>query len=292
MSAWRCCWVLAWSAAAALAQETARTNAPAVAPASSHLFDRIVVIGASASAGFTASEPLGGPKTPQFALDRYLDAALIPPHERVRTFASTYLFLHPDADAQRQVHEATAVRPTLVVAVDFLFWFCYGDATGDVQRLEWLENGLKMLETIPCPLIVGDIPDASGAANWMLDRSQIPRRTVIAAANQRLREWAAGRKHVFIARLGDFMRAASSKQPIKLRGGRDVILAGDFLQADHLHPNEDGCAVLSLAIFDAVVSSSSLVDASAVRWRPPDILRMVHDKWPATNNAPPVTAPR
>lgn len=279
-----CCWLLAWSATAALAQESVRTNAPA-SPPGGHLLDRVVVIGASASAGFTASEPLGGPKTPQYALDRYLDAALSTPHEQVRSFASTYLFLHPDPDAQRQVREAVAAKPTLVVGVDFLFWFCYGDATGDVERMEWLENGLKLLETIPCPVVVGDIPDASGAENWMLASDQIPRRTVLVAANRRLREWAASHKQVIVAPLADFMRAAAANQPITIRGRR-LTSDASLLQADHLHPTETGCSVVALAILDAVVSSRSSVDSADVRWDPAEVTRIVRKALPGTNGVP------
>ena len=290
MRVWRWCLLLMWSATIALAQESARTNAPANLPGG-RLLDRIVVIGASASAGFTASEPLGGPGTRHYALDRYLDAALIIPHERVRTLASTYLFLHPDADAQRQVRAAIAAEPTLVVGVDFLFWFCYGDATGDVERMEWLENGLKLLETIPCPIVIGDIPDASGAENWMLDRNQIPRRTVLVAANRRLREWAATRKQVIVAPLAEFMRAAAANQPIKIRG-RAVTLDGPLLQADHLHPTETGCSVVALAVLDAVISSRSSVNPAGVRWDPAEIARIVLAALPMTNRAPQSAAPR
>src|SRR4051812_33928369 len=44
------------------------------------LWTRIVLIGASATAGFVASEPLGGPATTQCRLNRYLDAAIGAPH--------------------------------------------------------------------------------------------------------------------------------------------------------------------------------------------------------------------
>src|SRR5438093_9415860 len=58
---------------------------------------RIVMVGASASAGFTESEPLGGPTTPQYRLSRYLDAALLAPHEPVQNLAHTMFFANAEA---------------------------------------------------------------------------------------------------------------------------------------------------------------------------------------------------
>src|SRR5690348_5857360 len=99
----------------------------------------IVVLGASASAGFTESEPLGGPKTPQFRLSRYVDAALVAPHEPVRNFANTLFFMHPVAAGRHQVEQALEARPALVIGLDFLFWFCYGEGTG-AERLQRFEQ--------------------------------------------------------------------------------------------------------------------------------------------------------
>jgi len=230
-----------------------------------------VVIGASASAGFTESEPLGGPKTPQFRFSRYLDAALVAPHEPVRNFANTLFFMQPVAAGRHQVEQALEARPTLVIGIDFLFWFCYGEGTG-AERLQRFEQGLKLLETLPCPIVVGDIPDASGASNRMLGPEQIPSTSILAAANARLKEWAAKQPYVTVVPLAAFMRNASLGKPVVVHGitvsdGKDRVL-----QEDNLHPNCLGAAVLALATFDAFFSSHKAHKSSEVLWDPQAVL--------------------
>src|SRR5262249_17840628 len=61
------------------ASKSSATRAGEKAP-----WSRIVMIGASASAGFNESEPFGGPTTSKLRLNRYLDAALQTSHEPVR----------------------------------------------------------------------------------------------------------------------------------------------------------------------------------------------------------------
>src|SRR5688572_1364946 len=91
----------------------ATTNSP---------WERVVMVGASVSAGFTASEPLGGPSTPQYRLSRYVDAALLVPHEPVQNLANTLFFIQPELLGRQQIDAALKARPTLVLGVDFLFW--------------------------------------------------------------------------------------------------------------------------------------------------------------------------
>src|SRR5438132_14425860 len=82
-SAWLPVFLLALVVTAAVAGE-AQQERPKAASASPALAEtktvkppwgRIVMVGASATAGFTESEPLGGPTTPQYRLSRYVDAA-------------------------------------------------------------------------------------------------------------------------------------------------------------------------------------------------------------------------
>lgn len=229
--------------------------------------ERIVMIGASASAGFTESEPFGGPMTSQYALSRYVDAGLMIPHEPVNNLANTLFFMQPALEGRRQINEALKAKPTLVLAVDFLFWFAYGASSTDSERVNRFEQGLKLLEEIPCPLVLGDIPDASTTANDMLPREFIPSARILTAANQRLKAWAATRKHVVIVPLSGFMRSAIANQPFKIHG---QIFASektsDLLQRDKLHPSTRGCAALALMTIDALQSTRPDILTNEVRW--------------------------
>jgi len=215
-------------------------------------WQRIVLIGASATAGFTAAEPLGGTNTPRFALSRYVDAALTVSHEPVQNFGNAFFFLQPELIAQQQVARALTNRPTLIIGLDFPFWFCYGEGETDEERLARFDYGLKLLDKIQCPLVVGDIPDASSAVNKMLRPDQMPSLKAIAAANQRLKAWAADRRQVAVVELSGFMRKVLANRAIAIR---DYTLPNGqtrmLLQNDTLHPSPPGCAVLALAVLDA-----------------------------------------
>jgi len=245
------------------------TNAPALAKRS---WGRIVVIGASASAGFTEAEPLGGPNTPQFQLSRYLDAALLAPHEPVKNLANTFFFMQPLAAGRHQLQQALDAKPGLLIGLDFLFWFCYGPGT-ETERLERFEQGLKLLDPVTCPVVLGDMPDASAASNRMLSPEEIPGVETLAAANRRLKEWAAKRKQVTLVPLASFMRSATLGQALIIHGitvpeGKSRAL----LQPDRLHPSTLGAAVLALAIFDAFVSSDKGHKSGEVLWDPQAVL--------------------
>jgi hypothetical protein len=236
---------------------------------------RIVMVGASASAGFTESEPLGGPKTLQYRLSRYLDAALLVPHEQVQNLANAMFFIQPEAAGRYQIDEALKASPTLLVGIDFLFWFCYGEGPTATDRLQRFEQGLKLLEAVSCPLILGDIPDASGASHEILPAEQIPSAETMAAANRLLKQWAASRQHVVIVSLSAFMRTIMANQSVTIHG--HTVAAGKsraLLQSDKLHPSAAGSAVLALVILDAFQSTRPTQAAGEIRWNPNEVLRL------------------
>lgn len=231
-------------------------------------WQRVVVIGASASGGFVLSEPFGGTETTRCKLNYYLDAAIAAPHEPVKNYGTALFFLSPDAMGEQEIIAATNSHPTLIVAADFLFWFCYGNDGTDAARARHFEAGLKLLERIPCPLVVGDIPDASSATNsGIIGPSQVPSETARRAANARLKQWAAAHPRVTVVPLAKFMRDVKANRAIKLH---DITLpAGTtraLLQADGLHPNPRGAAVLSLGILDALVKAQPQFSAQEIHW--------------------------
>jgi len=238
-------------------------------------WQRVVVIGASASAGFVLSEPFGGTNTDRCRLNRYLDAAITVPHSPVESLASPLLFMNPEAFAPVQIAAAKNEQPTLVVGLDFLFWFCYGDAASDAERAQRFEGGLKLLEQISCPLVVGDIPDASFATNTGIIRiGQVPGETARLAANKRLQAWAAGHPQVTVMPLAAFMRNTIANRAIAMRGQK--MPAGQtrsLLQGDQLHPNPRGAAVLALGVMDALTEKQPKFTASSIQWNLDEVIR-------------------
>lgn len=235
--------------------------------------DHIVLIGASVTHGFTASEPLGGTETVRYDLSRYLDAALLLPHQPINNFGNSLFFMQTDSLGEQQARMALDAKPTLVVGIDFLFWFCYGKGFDEPGRLRHFDQGLELLEAIHCPLIVGDIPDVSAAVNGILSIDEIPNSETLAAANRRLKEWAAKHPAVVVVPLAQFINTAMADQTLAvhsfvLRPGKTRAL----IQNDKLHPTARGCAVLALAILDAFQASQPGLAESHVRWNVETVL--------------------
>jgi hypothetical protein len=238
--------------------------------------DHIVLIGASVTHGFTASEPFGGIETVRYNLSRYLDAALQLPHQPISNFGNSLFFMQVDSSGEQQIQMTLDTKPTLVVGIDFLFWFCYGDGFDEPGRLQHLNQGLELLDAIHCPLIIGDIPDVSAAANGILSIDQMPSTETLATANQRLKEWAAKHPAVVVVPLAKFIKTAMADQMLAVHGfnlpaGKTLVL----IQDDKLHPTPRGCAVLALAILDAFQASLPGLAERDVCWNAETVFQTV-----------------
>ena len=240
--------------------------------------DHIVLIGASVTHGFTAAEPFGGIETARYNLSRYLDAALQFPHHPISNFGNSLFFMQADSLGEQQIRMALDAKPTLVVAIDFLFWFCYGKGLDNPGRLQHFEQGLELLDALHCPLIIGDIPDVSAAANGILSVDELPSSETLAAANRRLKEWAAKRPAVVVVPLAQFIKTAMADQALAVH--RSIVPAGKtraLIQNDKLHPTARGCAVLALAILEAFQASQPGLAASNVCWNVETVLKAALD---------------
>jgi hypothetical protein len=235
-------------------------------PVADSPWERVVMIGASASAGFVLSEPFGGTNTAKCKLSYYLDAAITAPHS-LTNLSSALVFMSPEAFEPVQVNNALKMKPTLVIAVDFMFWYCYGNGP-EAERAQKFEQGLKLLEQFPCPLVVGDVPDASSATNTgIIGPEQVPSEATRRAVNQRLRTWAAAHTNVTVVPLAEFMHTVMANEAVKLRD--ETLPAGKtrtLMQNDQLHPTPKGATVLTLAILEALISRQPGFNAGDVCW--------------------------
>ncbi len=223
------------------------------------IFQRIVMLGASATSGFDESEPLGGPKTPQYLFANYIEAALTGAHEPVATQASALLFLQTREIMEKQIAATVVAKPTLVIGLDALFWFCYGAGMDAEQRTALFDEGLRLLERIDAPLIVGDIPDAAKAVGGILGKAELPEPATIAVCNERLKSWAAARKNVTIFPVARVMTAAAANEEVVLAGHTwETGKSGALVRSDRLHPSRHALAALAIATLDAAGSALPL----------------------------------
>lgn len=204
---------------------------------------RIVVIGASASAGYNVN----------LTLAEALDAQIAVAHTPPVSFAEQALFIEPGSMGEAQVERAAALAPTLVVAADFLFWFGYGEVANEDERLENLDLGLEMLESLKCPLILSHFPDMTPAVGKMLLTSQMPEQATLTRLNARVDAWARKRGHVAFVPMPEFLDKLRSADGLSVAGMefKGVAARRRLMQADDLHPTAEGLGVLARLCLEA-----------------------------------------
>ncbi|TAH34461.1 MAG: hypothetical protein EYC70_16095 [Planctomycetota bacterium] len=223
------------------AASAAGTSAPPQ-PAPPAPWQRVVVIGASASAGFGTGMELGE-DVPLAAL---LEPMLRLEHEPARSYASAMFFLDPTLYGGNQVADALEAEPTLVLALDFLFWYVYGLKPDEATRLRDLEQGLALLDEFSCPVLVSLIPDMSPAVGKMLLEGQVPKAETFPKVNQRIREWAAQRRNAVLVPMNELVDEVRSGRPVRVGASQwPQDASARMIQADDLHPTVEGLAALA-----------------------------------------------
>ena len=202
--------------------------------------ESIAVAGASASAGFGTSVPLF----------EALDYALRVPHEVDDVSTSTH-FMSPVPLGRMQVGVLQNKEPSVVVAVDFLFWFAHG-VKSTAQRRADLAEGLRLLETLDCPVFVGDLPNVHGAATRMISPAQIPSVQLLAELNATIEAWADAHPQVHRLPMAAWMDALRSGAPVSVAGTMRTLAPDEVLQPDRLHPSTRGQAVLAMLVLAEV----------------------------------------
>jgi len=235
----------------------ARDATPGIDPAT--LYAHVHFIGASASAGFDDSAPIG--RLWQSRLEE-MTLANVALNARIAAGtvtgdATMLFFTNPIRVGTAQVDGTLAENPkaTLVVADDFLFWFCYGALGADrtpikdeAQRLTLLDKGLEQLDRVVAagiPLVVGDLPDMQAAVGKRLTPKQMPRKGTLAKANERIRAWAQDKPRVAVMPLSKLLEKLRSGKPFEAgRRSWSAETDGEFLQRDELHPTFAGRVAL------------------------------------------------
>ncbi|MCW5557017.1 MAG: hypothetical protein KIT22_04145 [Verrucomicrobiae bacterium] len=222
----------------------------------------MVILGASLSQGFGAK--------PGWAAT-VVASRTVPP-ETTTEHCALFFFTNPTEKGTNLAAKAREDAPTLVLAVDFLFWFGYGavDVNGgklasEDGRLQLLERGLAILEAFTCPLVIGDFPDASPAVGKILAPEQMPKPETLAALNERVRLWATARTNVIVLPLADWMDRVRSGKPVRVGAhelGKEAI-AG-WLQEDHLHPTTEGLLGLAMLLNESLINQGYLGHETAV----------------------------
>jgi hypothetical protein len=220
---------------------------------------RVAVIGASASAGMGCVYREKRDDLEFAGSFRLIDMVKLacPELKMVSTdMSSGFFFLSPIANGAKAAKRALEFKPDCVIAMDFLFWYCYGDdapdggkITDEAQRLAKFELGLKELDGFTMPIVVGDVPDMSAAIGKMLSQSQVPAPDTLVKLNARFEEWASSRPTVHTLSLSKMQKQLMEQNALEI-GGKQLIGTKDapLLQRDELHPTARGLAGLACVV--------------------------------------------
>lgn len=276
--------LLAFAPAPAAVQEPAPA-APAAPPLA-----KVAFVGASVSAGAWNSKELEISK--DVGLGRFLEAAARPLPGPAPEGAATlgvldlgnlYFFSDPRANGRTQLARVAKEEPTALVAVDFLFWYAFGERSrDDPRRVRGLEEGLAALEAYEGPLVVGDLPNIDHALEGkgplggpLVHRGMFPSEGERAEMNARIRAWAQERGNTAVVPVAGLVETMLGGGPIEVRGGRwergDVAEA---LQPDRLHPTVLGTSWTALHVADALVSLG-LAEPERFLWDGAEVARRV-----------------
>ena len=219
--------------------------------------ERVAVTGASVTAGYGLITP---PIKGNFGgypinLKHIVDAMILAPHEEVAYFGHPMFFARPVVYGSELIEKVTAHEPTLIVAVDYLFWFAYGNVgfSGEEYRIKKFKDGLSILENIQTHLIIGNIPDVRKAIGKVLSASQVPAVETIQKMNNMLRSWAMLHPKVKVLNVYELYKALLDDTTLTTSsytwpaGSQEKLL-----QKDMLHTTFEGTVAASLVVADAI----------------------------------------
>ncbi|MEI6878158.1 MAG: hypothetical protein WCL33_03865 [Planctomycetota bacterium] len=275
--------------ARAIGDVATQSVSPTIPPApivAGHLYDRIAVVGASASDGFGVSVRADAPSvdltapvdpnakqtvakkpTPvQLNLSDVLRYAATSQRVIMHHYSSGFFFANPGPTGQGEIYRALKIKPTLVLGLDFLFWYVYGTVTADgkpmttgADRFSNLELGLEQLDRIVSagiPLVIADIADMHDAIGKMLSENQVPDIDTIEKVNARIMEWVKARPLVKIMPLAQILETLKKGGSIDLAGKSwNPAELGALLQDDQLHPTFAGTVVIAAGLIDLAKSN-------------------------------------
>ncbi len=233
---------------------------------------RPVVIGASVSAGVQSLErnqPAdGGASGPSVDLARAIDACLTVTHGQTKLLADRAMVFDANGSLQRQVTVAMALKPTVVFAIDSLFWTAYAPADSPADRVRRLDEALASLDRIEVPLVVGNLPDMRGSVAAVLGDRAAVNEIERCSLNERIRAWASLRPRVAFILLDELIREIRAGEPVDL--GRAQVEArdvGGLLSSDGLHLTPEGQVALATLALSSL-ATHRVIPADAIRANP------------------------
>jgi hypothetical protein len=262
-----------------LAATPPQAAAPAADKAAANpLFAHIVVLGGDVSEGFGLERELGAPGS----LADVIEASILTPHQPIEKRTAPW---GPASSLPELVRGAAGLKPTLVVAIDYLIAPAYFDAETDDLRIAGVDKALQALEHLSCPILLGDVPDfarALAAEKPVLDPKRAPSPEGLKTIGAHVEQWSAAHKNVVITPFAAWMHAVTTEEPFTIRDTTWFkSWISELVQKDRVHPRLQGTISLWLASADALCNVrgtefAGRTDPAKIDWDPRSIYQKVY----------------
>ncbi len=236
------------------------------------LLSRVAVTGASATAGQGVKTPpkRGDLTAYPMNMTHVLEGMIQVPHDDVAYFGDMLFFRNPKGLGGGFVKEINDYQPSLLVAFDFLFWFGHGYLPKNEDersfRMDRLEYALALLDSVQCPIIIGNFPDVSFATKTLLSERQVPSDDTRKALNERIMEWGNANTDVHVIDVCKLWADAIDNKPISIcnhhweQNTQKVLLQNDFL-----HPTLDGLIAACLLMTECIGENDLETDVKTIK---------------------------
>jgi hypothetical protein len=223
------------------------------------ILQRVAITGASVTSGHGVTTPpiRGDLGAYRINFKHIIEGMMLVPHDEVGFFGDLMFFRNSRTDAEEYIQQIIEFEPTLVIGIDYLFWFAYGstpaDQKPDSYKLERLNFALSLLDEIQAPLIIGDLPDVREAVGRMLSPNQVPDESLLQSLNARIYSWATHRGNVLVLPANEYWKRMMNDEEITIMGhtwpeGSQATL----LQGDMLHTTLEGTVAAALFIEESL----------------------------------------
>ena len=235
------------------------------------ILQRVAVTGASVTSGYgVRTQPIRGDLGAYpVNFKHIMEGMILVPHEEVGFFGDLMFFRNSRVIAESYIQQIIEFKPTLVIGIDFLFWFGYGPVpTGSNEgtyRMHRLNFALGLLDTINAPIVIGDLPDVRESVGRMLSQSQVPDEQLLQMLNARIYSWAKQHGNVLILPANEYWRRMMQDEEITILGY--TWPAGSrtkLLQRDMLHTTLEGTVVAGLFIVESLDTTGLETDPKII----------------------------
>jgi len=178
-------------------------------------------------------------------------------HQEVKFFGDLLFFRKSKANAQKYIEKIKEYKPTLVIGLDFLFWFGHGTPPKDISvpeyRMEKLNFALHLLEQINAPIIIGNLPDVRVAIGKVLSATQVPTSATLVKLNDRIQAWGDANENVTVIDAFTLGLKLVNDEAITIHnqswpaGSQEKLL-----QDDMLHTTLEGTVAVSLLAISSI----------------------------------------